>query len=311
MLVLERGYLNAGRLGPERRRRARAVDHAHDDPARRSRSLELCDRFAVEMGVNVWFRRGGYLFLAPTARAGGADRAERGAAPAGGAPHPRPRARRGARGGAGARPPRASSRPPGTPTTRVVFPWPFLWGYAGRAEALGAKVRTFTRVTGFEVAGPRVTAVRDRSRPRRLRARWSSPPAPGRRRSPRSPAWRSRTAPPATRSSSTEPLKPWLGPLVSVLGNGLYFSQSQRGEIVGGMGDPREPEGVVAGLDAPLPGPLRPRRRSRLLPRLARREGGPPVGGLLRRHPRQQPRSSARPGSRTSTSSPASSATAS
>jgi sarcosine oxidase subunit beta len=45
----------------------------------------------------------------------------------------------------------------------------------------------------------------------------------------------------------TEPLKPWLDPLVSVLGNGLYFSQSQRGEIVGGMGDPEEPEGVVQG----------------------------------------------------------------
>jgi sarcosine oxidase subunit beta len=34
---------------------------------------------------------------------------------------------------------------------------------------------------------------------------------------------------------------------VSVLGNGLYFSQSQRGEIVGGLGDPTEPEGVVQG----------------------------------------------------------------
>jgi sarcosine oxidase subunit beta len=42
----------------------------------------------------------------------------------------------------------------------------------------------------------------------------------------------------------TESLKPWLDPLVSVLGNGLYFSQSQRGELVGGMGDPDEPEGL-------------------------------------------------------------------
>jgi sarcosine oxidase, subunit beta len=42
----------------------------------------------------------------------------------------------------------------------------------------------------------------------------------------------------------TESLEPWLGPLVSVLGSGLYFSQSQRGELVGGMGDPDEPEGI-------------------------------------------------------------------
>src|SRR5204863_456712 len=34
---------------------------------------------------------------------------------------------------------------------------------------------------------------------------------------------------------STEPLKPWLSPLVADLSNGLYFSQSTRGEIVGGI----------------------------------------------------------------------------
>ncbi len=43
---------------------------------------------------------------------------------------------------------------------------------------------------------------------------------------------------------SSEPLKPFLGPLVSMLGTGLYFSQSMRGEIVGGMGDPSEPPGL-------------------------------------------------------------------
>ena len=43
---------------------------------------------------------------------------------------------------------------------------------------------------------------------------------------------------------SSEPLKPFLGPLVSMLGAGLYFSQSMRGEIVGGMGDPDEPPGL-------------------------------------------------------------------
>jgi sarcosine oxidase, subunit beta len=46
---------------------------------------------------------------------------------------------------------------------------------------------------------------------------------------------------------STEPLKPFLGPLVSVLDSGLYFSQSMRGEIVGGMGDPAEPAALEQG----------------------------------------------------------------
>ena len=36
---------------------------------------------------------------------------------------------------------------------------------------------------------------------------------------------------------STEPLKPWLKPLVADLSDGLYFSQSTRGEIVGGIGN--------------------------------------------------------------------------
>ena len=34
---------------------------------------------------------------------------------------------------------------------------------------------------------------------------------------------------------------------MSVLDSGLYFSQSMRGEIVGGMGDPKEPAGLNMG----------------------------------------------------------------
>jgi sarcosine oxidase, subunit beta len=43
---------------------------------------------------------------------------------------------------------------------------------------------------------------------------------------------------------STEPLKPWLTPLVADLSDGLYFSQSTRGEIVGGVGNAKVPEGA-------------------------------------------------------------------
>jgi len=44
---------------------------------------------------------------------------------------------------------------------------------------------------------------------------------------------------------STEPLKPFLRPLVSVLDTGLYVSQSMRGELVGGLGLPEAPDGQV------------------------------------------------------------------
>ena len=43
---------------------------------------------------------------------------------------------------------------------------------------------------------------------------------------------------------STEPLKPWLKPLVADLSNGLYFSQSMRGEIVGGVSNEDVPHGL-------------------------------------------------------------------
>jgi sarcosine oxidase subunit beta len=132
------------------------------------------------------------------------------------------------------------------PDDAVVFPWPFLWGYASGAEALGAKVRTFARVTGLRRAGARLTHVET---DRGTVACELVVNAAG--------AWAKEVAALAgvvTPNRPTrheilvgEPLAPFLDPLVSLLGSGLYFSQSQRGEIVGGMGDPAEPEGVVQG----------------------------------------------------------------
>jgi sarcosine oxidase subunit beta len=131
------------------------------------------------------------------------------------------------------------------PDDAVVFPWPFAWGYASRAEAMGARIVTFTRVTGFARSGKRITGVEtDRgtiacdtvvnacgawSRDVAALAGVKLPNVPERH-----------------EILVTEPLKPWLGPLVSDLGSGLYFSQSGRGEIVGGMGDPKEPHGLDA-----------------------------------------------------------------
>jgi sarcosine oxidase subunit beta len=209
------------------------------------RSLERCARFAVELGVNVWFRRGGYLFLAPTKEQ--VLRIERNAA---------------LHREQGLRtrilsPAQALEVVPEldagrflaasyNPDDGVVFPWPFLWGYARAAEALGAKVRTWTSVVGFESSGRRITrVVTDRGRI----ACDTVVLAAG--------AWSKEVAalagvklpnrPVRHEILVTEALKPWLEPLVSVLGNGLYLSQDGRGEIVGGMGDPDEPEGLLQG----------------------------------------------------------------
>ncbi len=244
VVVLERGYLNAGASG----RNGGGVRAQWSTPTMirlARRSLEICDRFASEMGVNVWFRRGGYLFLAPG----------------------EPQLRRleknlelHRRMGLRTRllsPAEALEVVPQLDATRflaaawnpddgVVFPWPFLWGYASRAEALGVKVRTFTEVTGFETAGRRLAAVTTTQGTiacgavvnacgawSRAVARLAGVALPNR--------------PVRHEILVTEAVKPWLGPLVSMLGTGLYFSQSLRGEIVGGMGDPREPEGLEMG----------------------------------------------------------------
>jgi sarcosine oxidase subunit beta len=244
VLVLERGYLNAGASG----RNGGGVRAQWSTPAMirlARRTLEIMDRFAVDMGVNVWLRRGGYLFLASTREQ--VALIERNAQL-----HAREGLRTRVIGPAEALaivPQLDGSRflaASWNPDDGVVFPWPFLWGYADRARARGAKVAAFTRVTGFDVAGPRVTAVRtDRGRVECdavvvAAGAWSKEVAA-------LAGVRLPNRPTRHEILVTEPLKPWLGPLVSVLGSGLYFSQSLRGEIVGGMGDPEEPEGVVQG----------------------------------------------------------------
>ncbi len=244
VLVLERSYLNAGASG----RNGGGVRAQWSTPTMirlARRSIDLCARFAVEMGVNVWFRRGGYLFLAPAAAQ--VERMERNAALH--AAHGL-RTRIIGRDEALAIVPQLDGArfvaAAWNPDDGLVFPWPFLWGYANRATALGVRVHTFTRVTGLETSGGRVRAVvTERGRV----ACEAAVNACG--------AWSKEVAalagvalpnrPTRHEICVTESLKPWLGPLVAVLGTGLYFSQTQRGEIVGGMGDPAEPEGVRQG----------------------------------------------------------------
>src|SRR5689334_15912872 len=65
VVVLERGYLAEGASG----RNGGGVRQQWSTEINirlMQESVELCRRFAVDVGVNVWFRQGGYLFLART-----------------------------------------------------------------------------------------------------------------------------------------------------------------------------------------------------------------------------------------------------
>ena len=244
VVVLERSYLNAGASG----RNGGGVRAQWSTPTMVRlglRSLQLFGTFAGDTGVNGWFRRGGYLFLAPDgsqvtrlARNQAVQRAQ----------------------GMRTRilsPDEACQVVPQLDRSRfvaaswnpddgVVFPWPFLWGYAAAARSRGATVRTFTPVTGLDIQGGLIRAVRTASGPIRCDTvvnacgAWSPELA-------RLAGVTLPNRPTRHEILVSAPMKPWLGPLVSALGTGLYFSQSQRGEIVGGMGDPGEPAGVSHG----------------------------------------------------------------
>ena len=219
-------------------------------------SIRMCREFAAKMKINVWLRQGGYLFLArtPALRA----KLEKSVALQNDCGLSTrmlsPREARRIVPELDVEGVQAASY---NPDDGVVFPWPFVWGYAQAARKLGVEVIDWHEVVGFETRGARIEGVRvRRSGPpgavppatacyRRSRPTASStPPAPGRRRSRGCSASSSRTARTATRFCSSEPLKPWLKPLVADLSDGLYFSQSTRGEIVGGIGNEYVPPGL-------------------------------------------------------------------
>jgi sarcosine oxidase subunit beta len=241
VLVLERGYLCEGASGRNGGGvRAQWTTPTLIDLAKES--IEFMGRFAQELGINVWLRKGGYLFLAHDRAT--LERVEHGA-------------RVHKQHGLATRiiepaeavelapelDPRRFVAASWNPEDGVVFPWPFLWGYADGARKGGARIETFTRVTGLDVSNGVVRAVRtDRGTVLADRVVIASGAW-----SPAIAAMAGVTLPNVPYRHeivSSEPLKPFLGPLVSMLGTGLYFSQSMRGEIVGGMGDPDEPAGL-------------------------------------------------------------------
>jgi len=235
VVVIERGYLAEGASG----RNGGGVRQQWSTEINirlMQESVELCRRFAVDLGVNVWFRQGGYLFLARNAaevarleknielqnRCGVATRMLSPSAAQDIVPE------LDLAGIVGAS---------YNPTDGILFPWPFLWGYARQAAAMGARIFTQTPVGGLERlegGGYLVHTPRGAVRARRVinaTGAWS--PKLAKLVGVDVPTW-----PIRHEICSSEPLKPFLRPMVSELTSGLYCSQSMRGEIVGGVSLP-------------------------------------------------------------------------
>jgi sarcosine oxidase subunit beta len=251
--VVDRGYLCGGASG-RNGGGVRAQWSTEANVRLMQESIQLCREFAGTMKINVWFRQGGYLFVArtPEVRAQlAASVALQNAC------------------GLGTRmltPHEASRVVPEldasgieaasyNPDDGVVFPWPFVWGYAQGARKLGVEIAPWHEVIGIDASGSRIEGVRLRRsgeggaagpeftvRTRRVvnaAGAWS--PAIAAMLGVRLP-----NKPHRHEICSTEPLKPWLKPLVADLSDGLYFSQSTRGEIVGGISNAYVPEGLDA-----------------------------------------------------------------
>ncbi|MGE0871906.1 MAG: NAD(P)/FAD-dependent oxidoreductase [Kofleriaceae bacterium] len=235
IVVIERGYLAEGASG----RNGGGVRQQWSTEINirlMQESVELCRRFAVDLGVNVWFRQGGYLFLARSARE--VARLEKNIAVQN-------------RCGVATRmlePAEAQEIVPEldlagvvgasyNPTDGILFPWPFMWGYARQAAAMGVRIFTQTPVGNLErLAGGGYTVHTPRGAVRARRVinatgAWS--PKLAEMVGIEVPTW-----PIRHEICSSEPLKPFLRPMVSELASGLYCSQSMRGEIVGGVSLP-------------------------------------------------------------------------
>lgn len=241
IVVLEASYLCSGASG-RNGGGVRAQWSSATNVALMRESLEICRDFAVEMGINVWFRPGGYLFLARSS-----DRAAQLEASVE------------VQRGEGLRTRLIGRRETArlvpelrvddlelasyNPGDGVVFPWPFVWGYANACDRLGVGIFAFSPVEGIESDGRRVRAVV--SGGHRIETNEVIVAAG---------AWSPEltamvgielpSKPHRHEICSTEPLKPFLQPLVAELATGLYFSQSMRGEIVGGISNPDVPEGL-------------------------------------------------------------------
>jgi sarcosine oxidase subunit beta len=248
ILVVDRGFLSAGASG----RNGGGVRQQWETRAtiRLAReSVAAYRAFGREFGVNLWFRQSGYLFLAETEPELARLRAVHDVVATEGLPSEVVGPERIAALVDGIAPGAAIG---GTylASDGILYPFPAIWGVYEAARARGVEIALGVEATGFDRTDGRIRGVATTAGPVRAEAvvnaagGWSGDVA---RRA-------GLTAPNvATRHEilATEPLKPFLDPMVVRVSDGLYFSQTMRGELVGGLTVPH-PTGTGAGAPSSL-----------------------------------------------------------
>jgi len=238
VLVIDRGFLSSGSSG----RNGGGVRQQWETRAtvRLAReAVAAYRRFGREFGFNIWFRQTGYLFLAENAAelarlrsvhalvtseglssqvldADGVARFVEGIAPG------------------------ASVGGTYLASDGTLYPFPAIWGVHEAAKSLGVEVDLGVEALGVEVRNGRVAGVLTSNGAVtaatvvNAAGGWSGEFS--RRAGLEVPNV-------ATRHEilATEATKPFLDPMVVRASDGLYFSQSMRGEVIGGVAVPHRP----------------------------------------------------------------------
>lgn len=240
VVVLDRKHLNFGATARNGGGvRAQWTTKANIELARES--VRRFDRLSQELGHNLFWRQGGYLFLAR--REEQVDALQRSVSFQNA--H-----------GVGSRlvsPEEARDIAPALDVEgagvlagsynekdATLFPWPLVWGYYEQCKKMGIEVVPFTTVTDIET-DPATREIKgvvtDKGR---IACDWVVN-ATG--------TWVNEIGrmvdlelpirPERHEILVTEPLKPWLKCMLVDMTTGLYASQSSRGEIVGGVSEKR------------------------------------------------------------------------
>ena len=238
VLVVDRGFLSSGSSG----RNGGGVRQQWETRAtvRLAReAVQAYRRFGREFGFNIWFRQTGYLFLAENDAELARLRNVHTLVESEGLPSRVLDADGVARYVDGIAPGAAVG---GTylGSDGTLYPFPAVWGVYEGARSLGVEVALGVEALGVEVRNGRVAGLITSQGPV---ATTTVVNAAG--------GWsgdfsrRAGLAVPnvATRHEilATESTKPFLDPMVVRVSDGLYFSQSMRGEVIGGLSLPHRP----------------------------------------------------------------------
>jgi len=238
IVVLEKAYLGSGSTG-RCGGGIRQVWTTEENILLARESVALYERLSGELGLQTFFRQGGYLMV--TEDASQLDLLRDAVAL---------QKRCGVRSEF-LEPQDCRDLVPGLSVERLAgalfcrddgtaYPFSVVWGYARAARRLGVKVFIRTELLDVSTAGVRIVGVRttrgDIATPRLINCAgpWA-----------RTLAAKVGVSLPNRQERHeimvSESYKPFLDPMVISISSGIYFSQGMRGELLGGIGDPGEP----------------------------------------------------------------------